>query len=454
MLSKGDIFPSQADRQRMALEQSYDAFLNNLSNQNSEYKANYQGTIKQVKKNPVVPIAATVAEISGDLLFGEFPEIDLQSEKAQPLANDWIYDTNIKSKFLEMATYTSAIGTVYALFFKQDDDIQFKFYPSYQVISSELFNNITDVKFIINSTLEDNGVYVVFEILEYTLENDVLTISHYNAKVMLSNWKVKDIEILDDEVKPEIDYMPVVKNINMGVMGSEYGKSDYSGKEQLFAEIDNRVDQINNVLEENADPWKAIPSGILNKSGEFNRAAYNLKMFEKTATGVTGENSVDIMTWDASLESAFKQIETMVKLVFFTSRLSDPITGLDKGGNVESGRALKWKSINTMSMITRKRIYSGQFIRNFFDVWGKLSGNEIDAKAILIKWQDGLPLDEEALTDTVVARVNSGLMSRLTGIKTLDESSVEEAQKELDQVVAEETQKQEIEGQNLAPLTI
>jgi hypothetical protein len=226
------------------------------------------------------------------------------------------------------------------------------------------------------------------------------------------------------------------------MLNKKNGKSDYQGKEQLFAEIDNRVDEINHILQEHSEPWTFVPPGVLDNKGNFNRSQG--KMIEKAA-GTNTNNTVDVMTWDGQLEASFNSIKMMIQLVLFTSRISNPIAGFffdNSGGQVESGRALKWKSINTNSMITRKRKNWNEAFQTFFTYLFEMDDEfkKTEDFNLRVKWQDGLPLDVDAVVDNVIKQVGAKVLSKKTGIQQINEVSPEKAQTELDQINAEQQQ--------------
>jgi len=192
---------------------------------------------------------------------------------------------------------------------------------------------------------------------------------------------------------------------------------------------------------------------VLDQHGQLNRSSMDAKMFEK-APGGQGDNAVDIITWDASLGASFQQIDTMIDQVFFTSRLSNAITGRSKGGTDASGRSLKWQSVSTIAMMNRKKRYAGDFLKTFVNQWSKLQENEIEKKLIAIEYQDGLPIDETETTENIIAQVNAGLMSRDTAIKKLQELDDDQAREELAKIEADQQFQTEQAIQQTTPITV
>jgi len=62
-------------------------------------------------------------------------------------------------------------------------------------------------------------------------------------------------------------------------------------------------------------------------------------MFEMDEAG----NKPEYIVWNANLDSAMKEIDKMVEFLFMFSETSPDALGLGKGGQAESGRALKMK---------------------------------------------------------------------------------------------------------------
>ena len=455
-IEKGAKFPDNYNTCRISNESKWEKmFL-------SEYVYNYaivpkkDGTATQKPIDPFVPIPALVSEIHSDLLFGEFPAFEGSADAQSKAMGEYVrLHPEFKTDYLEAGAYCSAMGQVFHCLYKVGEKIYHKFIKSNTVMWEQDDIGLTRVVIFELDQNKSNSNQRVYELQEFkfTYNEAMESPWHDNGRKLV----ITDSVITVDRIKNEIknieetkvqntgwDFMPIRKTDNIRQMGINVGKSDYQGKEQLFAEIDARIDQINYCLQENQDPWVIVPNGVLNEKGQFNR--HNGKMIQRST--YEGDNTVDVVSWDPQLEGAFRQIETMIEMVFFTSRISAPIAGLDKGGNVESGRALRWKSINTFSMINRKRRYWEEDFRWYFETAGKMGGMEVEIQAsdITVVWNDGLPLDAQEVVENVVKQVNAGLMSHLTAIKETRELDDAGASKEMEQIKAEKQSQADIES--------
>jgi hypothetical protein len=460
MIEIGQEFPNKKDRKRISLQVDWEKMLHGEYIFNQQFD---QRTSKMRNVDPIVPIPAMLAEISSDLLFGEFPDLNFQNDQVNNVIKDYMKRFSLEIDLLEAAVSTSAVGTLFWKLFKSNNKTEYEFIQASKAVWEEEFGKLINIKFfeVVETSLNNKWAWI--NIQEHLLEPVLFMDEEVRNKYKIIEYKIK-IDIIDNKIKEitnifevpmqmKLDFIPIIKIINIGQMGFKNGKSDYQGKEQLFAEIDNRVDQINHVLEEQTEPWTFVPPGILNQYGVFNRSKG--KMVEKGVGGV--DNSVDIITWDASLNAAFEQIKTLIKLVFVTSRISAPIAGIEdlSGGQSESGRALKWRSVNTFSMINRKRKYFNQAIRNFFNILIKFEEElkNVDVSNLVIKWQDGLPLDDTEVVENVVRQVQSGIMSKLTGIQKTQEIDKDRASTELDQINKEQGDEADIRQREI-PITL
>jgi hypothetical protein len=461
-LEVNEKFISEREKQRIKQQAQWDEMYNGTYIYNWNIKNG-----EKVKIDPLVPLPAVISEISSDLLFGEFPEFKFESDTDTDAVSEWIEDNKeFVTDVLEGATSTSSMGTIFWYLWQMDNQTFNMFIKPSNVLWREDKLGITQALLFKEIERSENNRWAVYKITEldfiwddneykspYTDPKRQYVTRTYKIKIENPDGTGKDARVikevdLEDETVTEWDFMPLIKVNNLKVLGAKSGKSDYQGKEQMFSEIDNRIDQINHVLQENADPWLFVPSGVLDNKNKLNKAQG--KMIEKM--GGQGDNSVDIVTYDGSLQDAFTQIDKLIELTLFTSRISTPISGFNmntrQGGQVDSGRALKWKSINTFSMITRKRKYWSEAFQKFFmymDVMDddfKLS----DDFKMDILWKDGLPLDRQAIVDQVVKEINAGLKSKLQGIKEVNEVDDDMAKKELAQIDVERQAQANIES--------
>lgn len=453
-LEKGESFPPKDEAGRIKLQAEYRKIY--LSEHVWNKVINNDGIALPV--DPLVPIAATISEISSDLLYGEFPTFDFgESQEA--------YDSFLKERsgdgrdiridLMEASVMSSAQGMLFWNLFKKENEVWWNFRgPENTLWETDFKGELTNIKYF--DLLEEAENKKIYAVQEYDKIDDKVIFIDYIIVVNKANNKIDSITVQSAE-NIGLNFIPSVPIYNLKVLNSPIGKSDYEGKQQIFAEIDNRVDQINNVLQEHSDPWVGLPAGVLDQHGTFFKKQG--KMFEKSAAASNVDNTVDHFTWDASLEAAFKQIENLIRLAYSTSRIAtalSPFADFSSSGGVESGRSLKWRSVTTIAMINRKQVYQTSAIKRFFNYLAIMQPTlkEGSAKDMRIEWRDGLPTDDEELVSQTVKKVSSGLLSKLKGSEDVNEWDESEALKDQEQISKELSEGADIKSRSFAPITV
>ena len=127
----------------------------------------------------------------------------------------------------------------------------------------------------------------------------------------------------------------------------DFGESDFADIEDLLFEVAHRFRQISSILDRHAEPILNAPAGVLNEKSEFDPAVK--KVIEKGEGGETAE----YLTWQSQLQEAYTEIDRLMQLVMLLTETSSAQWGMDKDGKVESGRALKFKLLNSLGKARR-----------------------------------------------------------------------------------------------------
>lgn len=407
---------------------------------------------KFVKTKNIIPCMSTVSTIFSDLLYGDFPLITSENEIDSDTIQKWINDNyEIKTDLLESASFLSSQGTMFWKLYRKNDKIFWEFIPaSNAVVEEDESGIIWFAKFqLIKADIKNmENIYYV-EIHKYEDAEDKMgyTVEYLNVFENTVDKTVKRIDVVSDPEKPEIKEIPIIKIINQGELNSKFGKSDYSGLHEMVEQLDRRMFDIDRVLKKHSDPWEFVPHGIINRKTNTWKT-YSSKTVEKTASP-NGDNSVEYSIWDASLQAQYENINILIRNIFQAAGISRPLSGIDDtGGQVDSARALKWRSIPTFAKINRKRKYQETAICDFFYHMKELDNtlSKIDESKIKFEWFDGIPMDYEAKIDMTVKLVQNQLQSKLSAIQSIDEVDEMSAQKELDRINAEQLDEKEREA--------
>jgi len=473
MLQVGDIFLSQSDIQRINLQQFHeDLYLSQHVYDKTVKRVNPDtGSIQKVQVSQLLPLPQTISETWSDLLFMEFPQLTFEDETADSLVKQ--LTDSMQIDLLEAEATNSAIGMLWWVLFRVDGKAHWKFIqPQFTKWTKNELGELINFKMFHELPMQDpSDAKRMYKVIEHTYavdeETDEILITDNGTKIHVINefilicskdkddeWKVVERRDINAETT-DLSFIPVIEVQNQARLGTSIGRSDYEGKEDLFKEIDNRYAQLNYVINENADPWILMPPGVLNENGFFNRS--NGKMIEKAPTG-TAENNVELVTWDGQLSAAFEAVKSMMKQLLFTCRLSPAIMGLEveSGGTSESGRSLKWRSVNTLIALGKKRLYWNDAFRKFFQMLSDMDVTyaALKDKELKINWQDGLPIDITERTQVIVQQVNAGLKSKETAIRELNEIGQEAALEEIEKINQDQTTQAEIESVSLPSIQV
>jgi hypothetical protein len=109
------------------------------------------------------------------------------------------------------------------------------------------------------------------------------------------------------------------------------------------------------------------------------------------------------LTWEAKLESAFKQVDYMLKMMFLVTETSPDAFGLSESSMADSGIALKYRLMRLFSKIARKKMYYDSGIKELLykaqlmDVYHNNKNYEPERPSAT--WRDGIPDDPKELSE-------------------------------------------------------
>lgn len=396
-----------------------------------------------------------MSRVMADMLFGEKIVFDTTNRDNQDFLDNLIRENKLISQLYESALANSRRGdSVFKVRIgPRTDDPSEKSTIIIEEINPSIYFPALDVnnarytpkEDVLAWTFKQNGKtflhkethkpgYIFHEIYMYDPERRMI-ISQMNAQ----DFGFKDLE----ETKVDRSLVFHIPNVRDG--SGFFGTSDYQDLNSLFFALNNRVTKTDNILDKHSDPILAVPQGVIDENGRVNKSALN--MFEVDNEN-PGFNKPEYIVWNANLEAAFSQIDRLVEMLFMFSEISPSTMGLDKGGQVESGRALKFKLLRTLAKRNRKKMYYDEVIKEMIktcmelaQAWNiAIDGAKVSTPEVpTIDWGDGIVNDETEMTDNTSTRIADGTLSRADAISRLDGITPEEAKdkvKEIDEVDA------------------
>lgn len=444
-------FPKRADEERI---QSYDFYEKlYLGDHFEAFRLKDEtgfGKVYAKLRYVVANFPGLMSRVTADMLFGEKIVFDATNKKNQPFIDALIHENQLIAQLYESSLANSRRGdSVFKIRIgKRSTNLTAKSSIIIEEINPNIYFPVLDVNMPRFTPKEDvlawqfkvgpvdylhkethRPGYIFHEIYRYDPNRKMIV-----NKVDAAEFGFADIE----ETKVERSLIFHIPNVRDGT--SFFGTSDYRDLTSLFYAINNRLSKTDNILDKHSDPILAVPEGVLDEDGKVNKSSLGLFEVDNQNPGF---NKPEYIVWNANLESAFTQIEKLLEMLFMFSDIAPATMGMDKGGQAESGRALKFKLLRTIAKRNRKKMYYDAVIKEMIETALELSiawnieidgAKAVESEIISIDWGDGIINDETEETEMTSKRIEDGTMSRADAIARLDGISPDEAKKKVKEI--------------------
>lgn len=452
-------YPPQKDIDRLAKYQTYERlFMGDhrtaLRGKLDLYASQFAGqdpTVRYV----VLPYPRIISTISADLLFEEQPKVLLENKTNQEFVDKLWYENNLWTTLYEEALVSSYKGDSVMRILAVDGQIKIDtvkpdvYFPVYN--ENNVKSPVKEHVLAYKQTINDN-LYLVVE----TYRVGEIETRVYECKNNTIGGEYSSLDILGIEpiVKTNLGegYNLIHHIKNWGMSGKFWGISDYEDLIDLFFAINNRLSRNEHILDKHGDPILAVPQGVLNSSGEVSRQ--KLGMIELPRHPMNGETSKpEYIVWDSKLESSFAQIDVLLEQLWISSQMSPTLFGLTKYGVAESGRALKYKLLRTLSLKHRKQMYWDNGIKSLIESAIEFARNNrlqaddkrpAQTEVPTIIWQDGIIMDELEILENEKGKLDYELTTKEDAIANIEGITRNEAIEKLERI------QQELDAKNKA----
>ncbi len=377
----------------------------------------------------------------GDLLFGEFPHISAGEEDSveHETLESIVETSDLVNTLFESAIDVSRYGD--GILYVYNDDGIGKIDVSQPSLWFPIVGN-DNIKKVVNHVLAWS--YEIDD--KHYLKAQIHYKGYYEEQVYLveksmgSCYYIKQL-LSSNIIKTGLDDFAVIHVPNVMTSDRVTGIDDYHDIESIISELLVRVGQISRVLDKHAAPSVSGPSTALEKdptSGEW-----KLKMGNYFPRDSSDEPTVEYITWNAGLESSFKQIENLINSLYVISEMGAILLGeVDKMGNAASGTALRLKMMSPLAKVRRVAKRFTPAIKKAINLCSQLGGEGVvnlkDTK-ISITWMDGIPNDDKEIADIISVRTGGKpSMSTKRALMQYDEMSSDDADAEIELINEEE----------------
>ena len=395
-----------------------------------------------------INFAGMISRLVADMLFGEPVKPKLENKEAQAWVEDFWEENGMNVLLYESELDNSAAGDALiklrvgkrrsidkelSIMLEQvPESIYFPWIDGFNISAEP---ETKELAWLFKFNDED---YLRREIHKYgVIYNEVWKMDgdKVGEKADLSILGIKD---LPDSQATKIDRHMLIHIPNWKNGKRHFGFSDYNDLDSIFFAINNRISRIDNVLDKHTDPILMVPPGVIDpKTGKAKKDGRVIEM------GEGEDGKPEYIVWDASLENAFAQIDRLVEFMYMIGEVSPDAFGMGKGQS-DTGRALKYKLLRTISKVNRKKLYYDKAIKEAIVVAQKLSkawGAKVNGKAYEwefetpdLIWQDGLPADDTELIENEVKKTDSNLTSQKASIMKIHGVDEATAEKMIDDI--------------------
>lgn len=400
------------------------------------------GNFGEVISYPVIANYQKLMSLKvADLLFGEFPIISAGKEDTveqltlQAILEGTDFNNTAYESAIDVSRYGDGILYVYMDEGKGMIDVSqpAMWFPIVKM------DNIKKIQYhvlawcyevgedcYLKAQIHEKGLYT-----EKEYKMDCNKLGKMEIKVLLSS----------NVVLTGLDDFAIIHVPNIMTSDRCTGIDDYQDIDSIISEVLVRVGQISRVLDKHAAPSVSGPSTALEKDPETGE--WKLKMGNYFPRDSSEEPNAEYITWDGNLESSFKQLETLINMLYIISEMGAILLGdVDKMGNAPSGTALRLKMMSPLAKVKRIALRYNLAIKKALNLCSQLGGEGITSLAkakISITWLDGIPNDNKEVSDIITARVGGkASMSIKRALMQYDDMTEEAATEEMELIAEEE----------------
>jgi hypothetical protein len=243
------------------------------------------------------------------------------------------------------------------------------------------------------------------------------------------------------ETETGVDEFLVVPVNNVLTTDRVMGLDDYSDLDSIIQALEVRVAQIERILDKHADPNMYGPDTALEHDPATGQWGY--RGGGKYFPVGQGEQPPGYVTWDGQLDAAFKQIDLLMEQLYILSETSAAAFGQLKAGLAESGTALRRLMLAPLAKVNRIRMRFDPALKEVLRLASMLEKAQGMSGAVVLEnihidWKDGLPDDEQEVTQNETQRYTTGLTSLESSLRRLYGLEGDALQEEVERIKGEQ----------------
>lgn len=378
-----------------------------------------------------------------DLLLGETPRISAgeQGSPEQQAVERIIKDNGLFNVAYEVAVDVSRYGTgIFKVRYDSRAIIEGQ-QPAiwFPVVAPD---NIKEIRaHVLAWTYEEDTQERGKTVTKKYLQTEI----HEKGKITTAKYPIENNiigkPIAYEETETGVDEFLIVPVNNILTTDRVTGLDDYSDLDSIIQELEVRIAQISRILDKHADPNMYGPDTALEHDPATGQWIF--RGGGKYFPVGPEENPPGYVTWDGQLEAAFKQIDLLMEQLYILSETSAAAFGQLKAGLAESGTALRRLMMAPLAKVNRIRMRFDPALKEVLWLASRLEKAQGMAGAVVLEnihidWKDGLPDDEQELTQNEVQRYTAGLTSLESSLRRLYGLEGNALQEEIERIKGEQ----------------
>jgi len=430
-LDNGGTYPPASEKKRIERYKLHEQLF--LSEHLNVLKEHFHEIARKTRKknydvDTIINYQQLLSKKTADFVCGEPPTLETEqdTDKLDKLLERQRFDTRLYEAFIDVSRYGNAILKIVG---KNITAVSPQYW--FPIVDKTDLKTITQHVIAYPITPDGKGkmteLYVEIHDIGKIEQRTYSFDSDKNEIGKLLDSKVEQTNLKDFAIQ-------VLTNITHS--GSVYGIDDYAIINSIVAKIMWRLHCIDNVLDKHSEPSLSGPSSALSYDERFQKYYLDLgKFFMRNSTD---DPDTKYITWDGNLDSAYKEIDTLLTQLYTLSEMGQAFMEGGGGGNASSGTALKLRMVSPRIKAARLKSINTATVKQVISLLALVNGISIDYNSLRITWNDGLPDDEVEETNRLIAATGGkAIMSQYSALKSMGLTD-EQVEAELEQMAEEQ----------------
>lgn len=438
-------FPNSSELARISTLNKYDKLYSlehyGILNIHPIIKRQYKNINELVYLAHSIP--ARISEFYGDFVQGDVARMVISTKDEGELKkyiDTTVYENDLKEKVYDIGVEQSEFGFAVIFGYKDENGIfkiqlvgQDQYFP--QPDGSVIFASYTRHP---NSTPEEKRVLLYTQ--EYRMEGDNVVIHReaWNTDatgVAMSVFSFDSFKVLmntpnllQDEVIEGLGELPIRQIDNGRRTKWGFGKSDYADILPQLSEINERATHISTVLLKNLDSKLVIPASSLDENGKPRQAeTYVMASKDDVKPEYITNNNPFIEETQIHIDKQAKWISWITGV---------PMWEILKSSAPERVESLRIQLFAAIRKTDTKRAKIKRALNDLLRIGAKMMGLQV-TEDFIIDFTDALPTDDYITAQTEELKTRSGLSSKRSAMKRLDNLTDDQIDKEFAEIESE-----------------